>query len=287
MEHEDKNEHIHRLTELENHLGKMLSDNLKIPVYTIDSKAIDDLYSLVINELPEMNLHFTDDELRMEVADFITKISIVKPPKNVQELSDKITQFIDGLKSEKEYEAIILFNGLINLPIGLKIGSIEIIEKTESPDKLMEHLNYLEDKKIINLMNCSWARVNFKSHKNREVREVLYKAIEVPCSILSFIMHMDFDVKDIAGIITAPNGTIHFLSSEFKPGGWSKFQANIYGKYLDLLSSISQKSKPTKLENRITQSIQIFWLSRLSQRTELLLKAYYSPRMTETIWDLN
>ena len=48
MEHEDKNEHIHRLTELENHLGKMLSDNLKIPVYTIDSKAIDDLYSLVI-----------------------------------------------------------------------------------------------------------------------------------------------------------------------------------------------------------------------------------------------
>jgi hypothetical protein len=262
-------------------IAKLLTKSLGIPVYPIDPKSIENVYNAIVKEAPELKNIFTEDELRGEVSNFIIK---VVTHTNREELGKRVNEFIEDLKHEKEYEAILLLKGLIELPIGTKIGTLEIIEKDDKREKLMEHIKYLEKKKIIDSADCSWARVKFKSHRTSDLSEVLYKILEIPYSVLSIIMRMNLDVRDTVGAIYSPKTAIWFLGTDFRPCGWSRYRAEAFGKYMSLLSSISQKEKPTRLEQKIMQAIQVFWLSRLSTRTEIrfliLISAFESLLLT-------
>jgi len=280
----EKEEYLARGAEIQRNIVKLLSDSLKIPVYSIEPKLMENVYDAIIEEVPELKSIFTEDELRREVSNFMSKV--VAFHTKGEELGERITEFIEDLKQEKEYEAILLLNGLIDLPIGTKLGVMEIIEKDESRKELMDHIKYVEDKGLIYPQNCSWAKLVFKSYRTIDLSEILYKMLSLPYSILSLIMHMNMDVGDTVGAIYSQKGNIWFLGRIFGPSvGWSKYRADIFGKYLDLLSSISQNKKPTRLEEKIIQAIQVFWLSRLSQRTEIrfliLISAFESLLLTD------
>lgn len=283
MEQERKEAYLAKGAEIQRDIAKLLSDKLKIRVLTVDPQWVDNVYNAFIKDVPELKSLFTEAELRREVSDFIGKV-VVFHPKN-KELGERITEFIEDLKEEKEYIAILLLNGIIDLPIGTRIGTMQIIDKDESRKELMEHIKYLEEKGLVSPHNRSWAKVTFKSHRTVDLSEVLYKILELPYSILSLITHINLDVRDTVGAIYSPKKNIWFLGTDFRPVEWSKYRGDVYGKYMDLLSTISQKGKPTRLEQKIVQAIQVFWMSRLSNRTEIrfliLIAAFESLLLTQ------
>ena len=283
MEKEEKETQMARGVEIQKNLAKLLSDELKIRVVTIEPPWVDSMYEAVKKDVPQLESLFTEAELRREVSDFLGKVVVFRP-KN-EELGELITEFIEDLKEEKEYMAILLLNGIIDLPIGTRIGTMQIVEKDESRKELMEHIKYLEEKRLISAHNRSWAVVKFKSHRTIDLSEVLYKILELPYSVLSLITHINLDARDTVGAIYSPKKTVWFLGTDFRAAGWSKYRGDLYGKYMDLLSAISQKVKPTKLEQKIIQAIQVFWMSRLSSRTEIrfliLIAAFESLLLTQ------
>jgi len=253
-----------------------------VPIYTIDGSKINVYEEL--KKIPELNSNFSDEELRLEVEDFIVDMSF-SPPKNGNDLRNKIKKFIENLKREKEYEAIIILNGLSNLPIGLKIYCLEIIEEDKDKKELLDHIEGLEKRKKGKIIkNSSWGKVRFKTYRTQRIGEILFKKLESPYSILSFVMRIDLDVKNTIGVIYPSEKRLVIYLEPFKRWGASKYKKEIFGKYMDILSKMTQKN-PNKLEKKILQAIRIFWLSRLSHKIEIrflmLISAFESLLLTK------
>ena len=253
-----------------------------IPIYTIDGFKIN-IYE-ELKKVPELNSNFSDEELISE-AIYFESTFLIHPPKNKKDFMKKLEKLIKNLKKEKEYEAIIILNGLTNLPIGLKIDCLEIIEEEKDKKELIDHIEDLEKRKKGKIIkNSSWGRVRFKSYKTQRLEEILFKKLELPYSILSFIMHIDLDVKNTIGAIySLENRSVTYLEP-FKRWGASKYKKEIFGRDMDILSKMTQK-KLSKLEKKILQAIRIFWLSRLSHKTEIrflmLISAFESLLLTK------
>ncbi len=78
------------------------------------------------------------------------------------------------------------------------------------------------------------------------------------------------DPRDCPGLIRSPDiQTTAYLSPQKEIIGWSKYRPDIYKDYLDLLSSISIKSKPNKISKKILQALRVYGLSRLSYKPEI------------------
>jgi len=265
-------------------IGKLLSSKLNVPVIAIDKSTINKVFD-ALKQVPELKAKLSDKELYSEVSEFVTRLTVF-PPKNEKELKNRFMEFAEDLEKVKQCEAVILLQGLIDLPVGTRIGCLEIIEEDKSKKELLDHIKRLEEKRKIYPQTCSWGRVTFKSYRRTRIQEVLFTKLELPCGVLSLIMDMDLDVRDLAGAIYSEDRKrIYFLEPQGEPRGWSKYVSCIVGKYMNVLSAITQKAKPTKLENKILQAIQIFWLSRLSHKTKIrflmLISAFESLLLTE------
>ena len=254
-----------RAKQLQFDVAKLLSNNLKIPVIVIDGNMIDKILEDIKKDESITRL-YSDEELRDEVSEFYTKISVF-PPKDEDATKKRITEFLGSLLKEKEYSAILIFEGLIDLPVSKKIGNFEFIAPDTSREKLNEHLKYLKTKKRINLENSSWAKLNFKSYRTKKVREILYNELELPLGFLSLIMRRDLDSRNLLGAIFSSQGTIYFLESVEEVNGCSKYHT-MYTEYLDIFSEILKADKKTQIQKKIINSIKTFCLSRLSQKVE-------------------
>ena len=283
MERDEEEKYLARGADIQSQLAQLFSQSLNIPTFSIDPKFVEDVYDAVVRDVPNLKSLFSQTELRREVSDFVGRTVVFRPKDS--ELGDRINEFIEGLLEEKEYEAILLLKGLIGLPIGTKLGAMEIIQKDENRKELLEHIRYLEDKRLIYPDNCSWARIVFTSHRMVDVSDVLFRFLELPYSILSLIMHMNLDPGDTVGAIFSKRGSIWFLGGMEVGTGWSRYRSDVFGKHMNRLSSISQKRKPTRLEKKVMQAIQVFWLSRLSSRLEIrfvvLVSAFESLLLTQ------
>lgn len=225
---------------------------------------INELYELQDETILE---HFTETDFLQEVTNFHL-ISLFVSPKDETEWSERITSFIDGLKIEKTYTSTIIFRQLTGLPIGTKLGDLEIIKPDLSINKLKEHLECCEIN-LEDVESISWGRLLFNSHRTIGIEEILFEKLELPLGILSLIMNIDLDPKETLGIIQSPDGIIYFLGSSKKPLSFSRYVPEIYDEKLKLISEITIKSSRSKLEKKILQGIQIFGLSRLAHKFEI------------------
>ena len=94
--------HLAKDTEIQRNLAKLLSDNLGISVYSIEPQFIERVYDATIKEVPELKDLFTETELRREVSNFVSKV--VAFHARGKELGEIVTEFVEDLKQEKEYE---------------------------------------------------------------------------------------------------------------------------------------------------------------------------------------
>lgn len=237
-----------------------------------------------VKKLPGITDIFSEQQIYEEASEMMSVI-FMRTSLYKKDPLDVIKEYIVYLTKEKEYSVIILFDELVGIPIGTKIDFLEIIKEDRSDKYLDKHLTSLEKHRKFIFKDCIWAKGKFKSYRIRGVGEELYEKLRLPCSILSLLMHWNLDVKRTVGVIYHPNDVIQYLSPQEHLGGWSKFPKKIFGKYLDILSKITQKESPTKLEKKILQSLQLFGLSRITKQKEirffLLISAFESLLLTE------
>lgn len=84
-------------------------------VYSIQPQWIDDLYKSFVKNVPDLRDHFSEPELRREISNFLSRLLAFPPGPDFEDI---VNNFVDSLRQEKEYEAIILLKGLIELPLG-------------------------------------------------------------------------------------------------------------------------------------------------------------------------
>lgn len=279
---EEKRKHFGK--EIQKHFAELISKNLKVPVFVVNSDKVDEIIE-VVKQLPDIEKKYSANELYREVSHFVSKFTLFRS-KNDKEVKKILETFLTSLEKEKRYEATIVLPGVIGLPVGTKIGHLEIIERNKNDKKLDEHLCFLEERKHLYTENRSHGKIKFKAYTSINVLDVFYKELELPFGILSLITYFDLDVRDCAGIIRSPDvSTVFYLEPHKEIHGWSRYSADIFSKYLKTLSNISLNKKPNRLQQKILQAIQIFGLSRLSHKSEirllLLISSFESLLLTE------
>ena len=246
----------------------MTLEEAKELIFTLIEQKNFDTEELIsaLKKIPKIENIFSEGEL-YEESNFFYPFLLISYPKKITEKKEKISNAVNYLISKKEYLGIILLDTIRDLPIGIKIGKLEIIQENRSETHLREHLEYMEKKEGIKLKGCSWAQIKFTSNRIYGVKNDLYNELSVPYSVLSLLLLIDLDVAASIGAIYHPNGRIEFLRP-FKPIGITSFP-NVYMSQLQILSEITTKQNPTKLEKKIIQALQIYNLSKISKKTEI------------------
>lgn len=208
------------------------------------------------------------------------------------DLTEHFEELIDDLKTETTFTAYIYFPRIVDLPQDTEIGDLEIISKPEDKERLIEHIDYLEEKGKL-YEGRSWGKIEFKSLKERALlREELFKELKEPLSILSVALDNVSPPENLAGGIYTENGeTIWFLEPEREPSGWTRYDENVHSDFLSKLTDIANKEEDrTNLEKNILSSIQLLTLHSHEYRNEhsflalvaalegSLLRKYESPK---------
>jgi len=205
---------------LQTELAESLSKSLNIPVFVISPEAVQIVLGEV-KQLPDIEKKYSADELQKEISSFLSKF-VVMPPKSESEIEKRIKDFLDGLGKEKEYEAFIILPSVIGIPVGTKIGSLEIVEQEIDNEPFLEFLNYHKEHKRLYIEGRTQAKVSFSAYTTVDATEVLYKGLELPFAILSLILDIDLDARDCVGMIKSPDvSQIYFLVPQRESHGWS------------------------------------------------------------------
>ncbi len=254
--------------EIQDQIAKSLSKDLNIPVYSIDKELIDKVYEDV-NQITEISEHYTERELYSEVSTFISN-SIVFRPANNDEWKEHVESFLTALEKEKSYIATIILPNVIGLPIGTRIGPLEVTEELIQDEKLKEFLDYMHRNKGVPIEERTQVRVAFKAYTSVNVVDIFYDQVELPLAILSLILDFDLDTRNCLGQIQSTDiPTIFYLRPQKEIIGWSRFLSKHYSGYLTTLSKISLNSPPNRLEKKILQAIQVNGLSRYTRKPEI------------------
>ena len=238
-----------------------------------------------MKQLPGIEKKYSARELHQEVSSFVSKFTVMRP-KDKTEAEERIKKFLDSLEKEKTYEAFIILPSVIGIPIGTKIGSLEIVEQEIGNKHLLEFLEYHKEHNGLHVDGRTQAKVTFSAYTTTDVTKVLYKILELPFAILSLILDSDLDARDCIGSIKSSDGSlVYFLEPQRESFGWSKYHEKYFKEHLERLSKISIDKKPTRLQKKILQSLQVYGLSRLSQKVEIrfifLVSSFESLLLTE------
>lgn len=269
---------------IQNEIAETISASLNMPVFSISQEAIQKLVDEV-KKLPKIEDKYSPSELHEEVASFLSQ-GIVFRPKTESEARERIEKFLTTLKKEKTYEATIILPSVIGLPIGTKIGSLEIVEPNIDDKHLIEYLEFQKEHNQVFVEGRSQAKVVFKAYTSTKATNVLYKLLELPFAIISLLLDFDLNPRDCAGNLKSPDiTTTYFLEPQRKIFGWSRYHSKYLDEHLERLSKISIAKNPSRLQKKILQALQVYGLSRFSQKGEIrflfLISAFESLLLTE------
>jgi hypothetical protein len=226
-----------------------------------------------------------NNELTLEADAFLTTLSFIYN-KSDEDVLSEANKFLDTLVKEKEFKIIMCITVFSKLEVGLKIGDLEIIENAYSNPVYKKNFEALQNvlrNSTIQMFDLDWypyGMITFKSYYYRYVTEIIYKKLELPFAVLSFITKSDMDVKYTAGLIYCDNvfsGYLYPLSySDKRRLVWFKSSESdlieIDKEEIDknaILLNITRKSELTSLEKRILGAIRLFGISRLSYKPEI------------------
>lgn len=193
------------------------------------------------------------------------------PKDSQEELEEYFEDMIEDLRTEKEFTAYIYFPQIVDLPLGTEIGKLEIIEKPEEQEEIIEHWERLEEKGEL-YEGRSWGKFKFTSYKsNAYIREELIKHLKKPLSILNVILGHVSPPENLVGGIKAQNSSkIWYMEPERKPSGWTIYREESHEDLLDRLSEMANKDRDslTPLERNILGSIELLILHSHEYRNE-------------------
>ncbi len=269
---------------IQSEISETISKSLNIPVFSISQETIQKMLDEV-KKLPNIEDKYSPSELHEEVSSFLSQ-GIVFRPKSEEEVRERIEKFLTTLEKEKTYEATIILPSVIGLPVGTKIGALEIVEQNIEDKHLMEFLEFQKEHNQVFVDGRSQAKVIFKAYTSTKPAAVLYKLLELPFAIISLLLDFDLNPRDCAGNIKSPDiTTTFFLEPQRKAFGWSRYHSKYLDEHLERLSKISIAKNPSRLQKKILQALQVYGLSRFSQKAEIrflfLISAFESLLLTE------
>jgi len=255
---------------LKSELAETISKILSTPVFVITPEIIQKILDKV-KQLPDIEKKYSESELYKEVSNFISRFTVARP-KEEEEERKIIEEFLESLEKEKTYEAFIILPSVIGLPVGTKIGNLEIVEQEIEDNHLLEFLEYHKKHKRIYIDGRTQAKVSFSAYTSVNAPKVLYEVLELPFAILSLILNFDLDARDCIGFIKSPDiPVVYYLEPQREICGWSRYFEKYFGEHLERLSQISIDKNPSSLQNKILQALRVYGLSRLSQKVEIRL----------------
>lgn len=213
--------------------------------------------------------------------------------KSEKELKLEIIKYVKNYQIIKEFECFIIFPDIGHLPIGIKIGELEIIDPpkkyfTNSSKVIPDFFNYFQKDALNNNKN-SWGKLTFKSNNVFIIEDIIHDKLELPYAIISLFTHHDLEPKETIGLLYERTSSRINILKPKKRLFWSGYQKEKYDNYIKVLSQITQKSSRTSLEKKILQAIQTYWFSKLSKRIEirflLVISAFESLLLSRN--DLN
>lgn len=243
---------------------------------------------IILRSDPFLNKLYEDkDYLSIVSYELVNHITLYSY-ESEEKLKIIINDFLDQLAIKKRYGAIICLYGIKNLPLGLKLGNLEIFKPDFNDSKLKKDLdslyrsynNYIHEQTEI-LDKFSWAKVSFEDYYYWNIRDILFKELELPFAILSLVMGYDLDVRKTLGIIYYSDNPVGYLfplmymeerRHPIKFSGWINhpgYNEEIMSKPLNALLIITQKSNLTELEKRIIRAIRLYGASRSSYKLEI------------------
>lgn len=265
--------------------SKITNHDSSYPIREITEKIVNVLKK--DEELFKLYNYDENDELTLEAYSFHNDLLFLydKPD---EEAIKKAKEFLKFLVTKKEFTSMIFLEGISSLPVGLKLGPLEIMDNREINEKYTKDIedlskiikNSIPMRDLIDVTG-SWGRVVFRTYQYRYSVQILRKELELPLAILSLIMKTDLDAKDVLGFMDYNSQKVAYLYPlkyrEFKYLAWFKYDDSLgystydkkEDKYLNMISSITQKRKFSPLEKRIVGSIYLYGASRLSYKTEI------------------
>lgn len=245
--------------------AKEIGDSTGANVKIIDPAHIEGSMN-ILKKIPQIKDNFSDEDLRKEVSGFLSELHGI-PIKNDDDLAKRTDEFIKNITEGTDCEAILMLDSVYDLPIGKKFGNLEIIEKDTSYEGMEKYAKQWEVQ-LRSAKSCSWAKLKFKTYKPGRFWEDFMKEIEKPLSIISFILQKEIDSNDILGIIYCRGKTVK-LSKIERFVGFVRYRSDIFGSYIDEISSIYNKEKPSQLEIKLMNAIEMFWMSKISHKLEI------------------
>jgi hypothetical protein len=240
-----------------------------IKVVSVLPELTKNIYANLVKDVQYLK-HFSESELKEEIGVFVSSL-FREVQLTEEEYQEKIENFTKNLGTEKEYTAIFVLPGTFGVPIGTRIGEFEIIEVDLSDNKLKELIEgHFSKLTRFDLKKCVWVRTKFKSYRNLRIHELLYKKAESLLPVLSFALHSRIPLNNLMGYVISDNGdrTIVEPSESLSAAHYIEEAEK---SLLTQLSEISSKKKNTPVESKILHSLDIYWLSQLSQKPEIEL----------------
>jgi hypothetical protein len=97
-------------------------------------------------------------------------------------------------------------------------------------------------------------------------------------------MNASIDPREMIGAIYSPNGSITLIGNKIE--NFFNYSEDLHGFALTILSDISSKPNPSKLEKKILRGIEIFGLSQSTQNKDIrfiiLISALETILLTKT-----
>lgn len=217
-------------------------------------------------------------------------------PSDDDELERYFQEVIDDLRTETQFSAYLYFPELVEMPVGKEIGDLEIIEKPEDRDRLMERMNnsFQGHEHYTRLYEGrTWAKFEFKSYKRRAyIEEELFDELQEVLGVLKVAIGKTATPQDLAGAIDNNEGLVWYLTPDHEPSGWTRYDERIaeptLSGFSDMLSK--ERGERTPLEENILGSLQLLNLHSKNYRNQhsfltlvaalegLLLTKYERPK---------
>lgn len=225
----------------------------------------------------------TDQMLFVYSSIFLNNL-FTPPEKSRNEILLAVTNFYDTFTQEKEYTAIIWLEGLLKLPIGQKIGQLEIIEPNFNDlgfigqwVNLTKIITINTPQRQLDFNIYNWCKITFKTFNNLLVSDELSKELELPFAIISLFTNANLDTKELIGFVfESKNGIFNYRDSPKVILNSVQYRGyGSYGTYKDentqhlkSIQAIIEKGKKGDMDNRIIRSLRLFGVSRLSYKYE-------------------
>lgn len=251
----------------------------------------------ILDSLKPLYIEFADEKIKMreffhKIIESIKDYNVIKEnhdeisiwdelwehfswyykfPEMKDKIDDEIIKLAEHLIIKRKYVAYLILEKFPPLPEEYNIGITEIIQPDGSRTEVLEYIDTLVKEGVLSEGEWQWLKVEFECTNSLiHTHKKLFEILEVPIGYLSMITHRDIDITELPGIIYAEDGSYSYKRTKMDLGNEGFFKKGIDDDFTSIINDILKKipKSRSEIEKKIIQSLQMYFQSTSSHRTE-------------------